>query len=51
MISPPELFANEAIIGDSCRRGCDAHRWNSFLARLEHDQNIEVTEKDELEKY
>lgn len=43
----PELFANEDFVGDSCRRGCDAHHWHAYLARLENDQKIEVTDKDE----
>ncbi len=46
----PVLFADEDIVGDSCRRGCDAHHWSAFLVKLEHDQDLEVTEKDEGEK-
>lgn len=40
-------IATEDIIGDSCRRGADAHRWHAYLLPLEEDVKIEVTEKDE----
>ncbi|MHB1864809.1 MAG: NUDIX hydrolase [Candidatus Saccharimonadales bacterium] len=43
-------IATEDIIGDSCRRGADAHRWHAFLLPLNKKLDIEVKEKDEGRK-
>jgi len=40
-------IATEDIIGDSCRRGADAHRWHAYLLVLNKNLDIEVKEKDE----
>jgi 8-oxo-dGTP pyrophosphatase MutT (NUDIX family) len=39
--------ATEDIVGDSCRRGADAHRWHAYLLLLEKTMDVAVTEKDE----
>jgi 8-oxo-dGTP pyrophosphatase MutT (NUDIX family) len=41
------FIAEEDIIGDSCRRGADAHRWHAYLLPLDKNISVEVTEKDE----
>lgn len=40
-------IANEDIIGDSCRRGSDAHRWHAYLLALAGPIEVEVKEKEE----
>ncbi len=40
-------ITHEDIVGDSCRRGCDAHRWHAYLLVLDKPINVEVTEKEE----
>ena len=42
--------ATEDIIGDSCRRGADAHRWHAFRAVLKSPiklENVRVREEGE----
>jgi 8-oxo-dGTP pyrophosphatase MutT (NUDIX family) len=43
-------IATEDIVGDSCRRGADAHRWHAYLLVLDKNMDIEVKEKDEGRK-
>ena len=43
-------IATEDIIGDSCRRGADAHRWHAYLLSLSKNINVEVREKHEGKK-
>ena len=43
-------IANEDIVGDSCRRGADAHRWHAYLLALDKDVDVEVTEQHEGRK-
>lgn len=39
--------ATEDIIGDSCRRGADAHRWHAYLLELDQTIDIDAKEKEE----
>lgn len=41
------LIGTEDIVGDSCRRGSDAHRWHAYLNQCDGTPSITVTEKDE----
>ena len=43
-------IATEDIVGDSCSRGADIHRWHAYLLPLQTNINVEVTEKDEGQK-
>lgn len=43
-------IATEAILGDSCRRGADAHQWHAYLLVLDKDSAIDVKEKREGRK-
>lgn len=43
-------IASDDIVGDSCRRGSDAHRWHVYLVPIENAADLEVTEKDEGHK-
>ena len=40
-------IATEDIIGDSCRRGADVHRWHAYLLPLSASVDAEVKEKQE----
>lgn len=40
----------EDIVGDSCRRGCDAHKWHAYLLPLSKSIDVEVREKEEGHK-
>ncbi len=40
-------ITSEDVIGDSCRRGSDVHRWQAYLLPLKESLAVEVTEKDE----
>lgn len=42
-----DLITDEDIVGNACRRGCDAHRWHAYLVVLGQNVDAEVTEKDE----
>lgn len=42
--------ATEDIVGDSCRRGADAHKWHAYLLPLKKDIDVKVTEEDEGQK-
>lgn len=42
-------IATEDIIGDSCSRGSDAHRWHAYLLKLESNKKLSVTEPEEGE--
>jgi 8-oxo-dGTP pyrophosphatase MutT (NUDIX family) len=42
--------ATEDIIGDSCRRGADAHRWHAYLLPLSKNIDVKVTEEYEGQK-
>ena len=42
--------ATEDIVGDSCRRGADAHRWHAYLLPLKKNIDVKVTEEDEGQK-
>ncbi len=35
------------IIGDKCIGGADCHKWSIFVARINHNINVEVLEKQE----
>jgi ADP-ribose pyrophosphatase YjhB (NUDIX family) len=37
--------ACEDIVGDSCRRGSDAHRWHAFACRYDGDTAVNVVEE------
>jgi 8-oxo-dGTP pyrophosphatase MutT (NUDIX family) len=43
-------ITDEDITGDSCRRGCDAHRWHAYLAKLDKNLSLEVKEREEGHK-
>lgn len=43
-------IAEEDIIGDSCRRGSDAHRWHAYLLPLDEPLEVSVTEEEEGER-
>jgi 8-oxo-dGTP pyrophosphatase MutT (NUDIX family) len=34
------------VVGDSCRRGCDAHRWHAFVARVSSDVRVRVDKNE-----
>ncbi|MCA9348960.1 NUDIX domain-containing protein [Candidatus Saccharibacteria bacterium] len=38
---------SEDIIGDSCRRGCDAHRWHAYLIVLNQNIDLKMLEEEE----
>jgi 8-oxo-dGTP pyrophosphatase MutT (NUDIX family) len=38
-----EHFATEDIIGDSCRRGADAHRWHAYRAVLDSPHRVRLS--------
>ena len=38
-------IATEDIIGDSCRRGSDAHKWHAFLYELDGTPKIRIKEE------
>ncbi len=38
-------ISSDDIIGDSCRRGCDAHKWHAYLAELDEKPEIKVKEE------
>ncbi len=44
------LIGTEDIVGDSCSRGADAHRWHAYLLQLKDNVDLQVTEADEGEK-
>jgi 8-oxo-dGTP pyrophosphatase MutT (NUDIX family) len=41
---------SEDIVGDSCRRGSDAHHWHAYLLVLATAVDVEVKETDEGKK-
>jgi ADP-ribose pyrophosphatase len=43
-------IGTDDIVGDSCRRGSDAHRWHTYLVPTGKVLDLEVTEKDEGHK-
>jgi 8-oxo-dGTP pyrophosphatase MutT (NUDIX family) len=43
-------IATEDIVGDSCRRGADVHRWHAYLLLLNDKIDVDVKEKDEGQK-
>lgn len=43
-------IATEDMIGDSCRRGADIHRWHAYLLPLKKNIDIEIKETDEGRK-
>lgn len=43
-------ITTEDIVGDSCRRGADVHRWHAYLLVLNKNLDIEVKDKDEGRK-
>lgn len=40
-------IATEDIVGDSCRRGADVHRWHAYLLPLTKPIDVEIKEKEE----
>lgn len=46
-INPDDLqhVATEDIVGDSCRRGADVHRWHAYLLKLKSIPPIKVKEE------
>lgn len=38
-------IASEDIIGDSCRRGSDAHKWHAFLYEVDETPGVEIKEE------
>ncbi|WP_280381690.1 NUDIX hydrolase [Nocardia wallacei] len=40
-------IATEDIVGDSCRRGADVHRWHAYLLVLDKPLQIDVEEEGE----
>lgn len=38
-------IATEDIVGDSCRRGSDAHRWHAFLYELDDVPKVKIKEE------
>lgn len=43
-------IATEDIVGDSCRRGADVHRWHAYLVLIDKKIDITVKEKEEGQK-
>lgn len=43
----PREIGRDEIVGDSCRRGSDAHLWHAYLLVLNDSTEVEVIEKDE----
>lgn len=41
------FIATEDVMGDSCRRGSDAHRWHAYLLPLEHDIAVRLADEGE----
>lgn len=42
-----KAVVTEDIVGDSCRRGADAHRWHAFLLVLKSPLTVSVREEGE----
>jgi ADP-ribose pyrophosphatase YjhB (NUDIX family) len=38
-------IGTEDIVGDSCRRGADAHRWHAYLADLPDTGDVQVIDE------
>lgn len=47
LVAPTALVhvGTEDIVGDSCRRGADAHRWHAYLADLPDAGDVEVLDE------
>lgn len=43
-------ITTDDIVGDSCRRGSDAHRWHTYVVPVENIPDLKVTEEDEGHK-
>jgi len=39
------LFCKEDVIGDSCRRGANNHRWHLFICKIERPKNIRMNDE------
>ena len=39
------LFVTEDVLGDSCRRGSDAHRWHLYTTRIATDCTVAIQEE------
>ncbi len=42
-----QVVATDDIVGDSCRRGADVHRWHAYKLPLADNPDIEVKEEGE----
>lgn len=40
-----DLFSSEDVIGDSCRRGADCHKWHLFTTKLGKDAKVELNDE------
>ncbi len=38
-------IVTDDIVGDSCRRGSDAHRWHAYLLALDKPANVQVNDE------
>ncbi|MBU6447333.1 NUDIX domain-containing protein [Patescibacteria group bacterium] len=38
-----QLFAEEDLVGDQCRRGADKHKWHLFVARVHNSYGVSVS--------
>ena len=45
LVADVKHISSDDIIGDSCRRGCDAHKWHAYLAELDEKPEIQVKEE------
>ncbi len=45
-IHKPQLVLETAIHGDSCRRGCDDHMWQLFVAAMPVSQTVQYEENE-----
>lgn len=37
-----QLLGEDSIVGDSCRRGSDAHHWHTFLVQAKGDEEVTI---------
>lgn len=40
-----ELFSEEDVIGDKCRRGADNHRWHLYVGNIESVGSIKINDE------
>ena len=40
-----ELFSQENIVGDKCRRGADNHKWHLYVAKIENFDYLKINDE------